>query len=197
MTEHNLLTGAALHEPKGVAAAAEGQVYIADGAGSGTWTLMPHGWGFYKDDATEQTFNTTAAKLSINGGDASTDETYLPLAIRGSGSLWDTTTDDITPIALGDAYELRVDLPITARTSANYAEIILDIGSTAGVTVPIVTRRIETTRTPPYTASVGFPIFCGATFLANGGQLFLKTDTGSIGITAPGITLVRIHGEVS
>lgn len=35
--KHNLLTGSDLHEPKGVAAAASGEVYVADGAGSGAW----------------------------------------------------------------------------------------------------------------------------------------------------------------
>lgn len=40
MTAHASLTGADLHEPKGVAAADSGQVYIADGAGSGTWTTL-------------------------------------------------------------------------------------------------------------------------------------------------------------
>ena len=38
MAEHNTLTGASLHEPKGAAAASIGQVYIADGAGSGAWS---------------------------------------------------------------------------------------------------------------------------------------------------------------
>lgn len=34
---HSTLTGADLHEPKGAAAAASGQVYIANGSGSGAW----------------------------------------------------------------------------------------------------------------------------------------------------------------
>ena len=38
--EHSALTGANLHEPKGAAAAASGKVYIADGAGSGTWDFV-------------------------------------------------------------------------------------------------------------------------------------------------------------
>lgn len=37
-TVHKNLTGADLHEPKGAAAAASGQVYVSDGAGSGVWT---------------------------------------------------------------------------------------------------------------------------------------------------------------
>lgn len=40
MVQHATLTGADLHEPKGADTAALGQVYIADGAGSGTWTTL-------------------------------------------------------------------------------------------------------------------------------------------------------------
>lgn len=35
--KHNVLTGADLHEPKGVASATSGTVYVADGASSGAW----------------------------------------------------------------------------------------------------------------------------------------------------------------
>lgn len=37
-TNHKNLTGTELHEPKGAASASVGTTYIADGAGSGTWT---------------------------------------------------------------------------------------------------------------------------------------------------------------
>lgn len=37
MPAHRNLTGADLHEPKGVATAAAGTVYVANGAGSGSW----------------------------------------------------------------------------------------------------------------------------------------------------------------
>ena len=37
MAEHNTLTGSALHEPKGADTANAGEVYISDGAGSGSW----------------------------------------------------------------------------------------------------------------------------------------------------------------
>lgn len=35
--EHSTLTGSALHEPKGTDTANSGEVYVADGSGSGTW----------------------------------------------------------------------------------------------------------------------------------------------------------------
>lgn len=37
MPAHSALTGADLHEPKGVASASANTVYVANGAGSGTW----------------------------------------------------------------------------------------------------------------------------------------------------------------
>jgi hypothetical protein len=38
MALHKDLTGSDLHEPKGVASASAGQVYVANGSGSGVWT---------------------------------------------------------------------------------------------------------------------------------------------------------------
>ena len=38
--QHNLITGNDLHEPKGVAEATSGKVYVANGSGSGAWSLL-------------------------------------------------------------------------------------------------------------------------------------------------------------
>lgn len=40
MPEHVSIADPNIHEPKGVAAATAGQAYVADGAGSGTWTTL-------------------------------------------------------------------------------------------------------------------------------------------------------------
>jgi len=188
---HSALTTTDLHEPKGVAAATEGRFYMSDGAGSGNWQYLPMGWGHYVDDASAQTFTTTETLLSIDGAASDTDETHLPFAIRGSGSLWNTTTDKITPIQSGDSYNVRLDLPVTAE-SGNPSEltIYLDIGgSTFGSAVNIVTRYVGTGKTTPYNISVAFPIYIGTTFLSNGGQFWLATDTGTMDITAPEILI--------
>jgi hypothetical protein len=39
--QHKLIADADLHEPKGVASAASGKVYQANGSGSGTWEYPP------------------------------------------------------------------------------------------------------------------------------------------------------------
>lgn len=41
MAGHSTLTGASLHEPKGVASANSGEVYVANGSGSGAWGTVP------------------------------------------------------------------------------------------------------------------------------------------------------------
>lgn len=196
MVEHVNIPDGEIHEPKGISTAALGKVYVADGAGSGSWSYMPQGSGYYQDDSAGQVFNTTAAKLSINGLGPNTDESHLPRDIRGSGSLWNTTSDKITPIAVGDDYNLRLDLPVTTETgSPTELTIELDISGGASPSIVIVERFAGTGRTTPYTISVGFPIFVRSTFLANGGQIFLSTDSGSVTITDPAIHISRTYGE--
>lgn len=219
MAEHNTLTGAQLHDVKGAAAstsgdilvstggasswgdladantgaAAAGQILVSEGSGVGSWKYSPLGWGYYQDNGSAQVFNTTAAKVSIDGAGSLTNEDYLPYEIRGTGSLWDTTNDKITPIRLGDSYDMRLDLPITAETGApTELTIEFDISGAASPTTVIITRFIETGKTTPYTMTVGFPILAlSSTTVTNGIQLFAKTDTGTVTITNPSITIVK------
>ena len=66
--EHSALTGSALHEPKGVAAAGAGAVYLATGGGSGTW-VSSHSY----------------ASLGMNGGGIPASSTPTFLSITPSG----------------------------------------------------------------------------------------------------------------
>lgn len=178
------------HEPKGLAAATTGQIYVARGGDTGEWIFLPAGWGNYSDNATAQTFTSTAAKLSINGAGSTTELNYLPREIRGVGNLWNTSTNKITPIRIGDSYNLRLTLPVTAKSgSPTLLQVDVDIGGGATPTNLVVNLDIALTKTPPYTISVAIPIFCLTTFLTNGGQIFLKTDTGTIDITGPSVFL--------
>lgn len=154
------------------------------------------GWGYYKDAETTpatQTITTTDSKLQIDGAGANSSSAYLPREIRGISELWDTTNDKITPINIGDAYSIRVDLEITGKTgSPTELEFELDIGGGATPTIIIVDRIIATGKAPPYQVSIGLPIFCLTTFKTNGGQIFLKTDTGTITIGGRAINIHRL-----
>lgn len=154
------------------------------------------GWANYQDGESSpatQTFTSTPAKLQIDGLGSASESGYLPYEIRGSGELWDTTNDKITPINIGDSYELRVQFEVTAETS-NPNDIIsqLDIGGGASPTIVIATRYASTGKGTPYSVNFAFPIFSLTTFVTNGGQIFISTDTGNVTVGARSIFLARI-----
>ena len=65
--QHNVITDPDIHEPKGVAAAAAGQVYVANGAGSGTWKDKDKGLGAWTgfDAATPAYQHTTTTSDTV------------------------------------------------------------------------------------------------------------------------------------
>lgn len=191
--QHSTLSSTEIHEPKGADTALENQVYLSDGSGSGSWTYWPTGWASYTAASGAQNFTTTAAKLIIDGTGTSI-ETHLPSEIRGSGSLWNTGTSEIKPIAVGDAYTLRLDLPVTARTTATFLTVGIDIGGGATPTNYINETRIDCDRSTPFDLSVSIPIYTLNTFVTNGGQIFIVTNSGDLDIDQPRILITRTHG---
>lgn len=160
-----------------------------------TKILNTAGWAFYVDGETTpatQTISTTASKLLIDGLGGTSESSYLPLEIRGSAELWDVGNNKITPINIGDSYDVRVSVEITGKTaSPNVLDVILDIGGAAGITIPVSEFQIPVVQTPPFTATVAIPIFCLSTFLTNGGQIFLQTDAGTLTVAGRNILIKR------
>ena len=64
---HNTLTDPYLHEPKGIATASAKEVYIANGAGSGTWKPHHHFVGAYLafDSATPAYVHSTTTSFTV------------------------------------------------------------------------------------------------------------------------------------
>lgn len=121
MAEHNTLTGASLHEPKGAATAAVGQIYVATGTGSGNWeapaTGVQMGWWDYNDAATavtpiELTVADTYYTLTNDGAGPLTNLAY---SLAGLTNIWNTTTNrfDFSGLSLGDTLDIRLDVTIT------------------------------------------------------------------------------------
>ena len=159
------------------------------------------GWGVYQDAETTpatQTITTTASKIQIDGGGSASNSDYLPREIRGVSELWDTINDKITPINVGDAYDVRIDLTVDSKTGApSYIQFDLDIGGGAAPTIIVVERILGVAKTPPYSLSIGFPIFSLATFIANGGQLFVSTDVGTLTIGKRQIFIKRDYNGLT
>jgi len=65
--EHDAIADGERHEPKGIAAAAVNDVYLADGAASGSWQHMnPHAGMFYTNIGTGTTFTTPTTYTLLN-----------------------------------------------------------------------------------------------------------------------------------
>jgi hypothetical protein len=158
------------------------------------------GWGYYRDGESTpatQVFGASPSQLLIDGLATQTNEDFLPREIRGSSSLWDVNTNQIKPIALGDSYNVRIDLEIiTTNSNPPRFNIVLDIGSTqngtgAGGSILIIedSRTIKTG--VPQSHTISFPIYSLNTFFTNGGSLWISADSGDITVQKRAITLVR------
>lgn len=67
--QHAVLTDPQLHEPKGVSTASSGQVYRANGSGSGVWVFPSgHAYGelFIDGGTTTQTLSAASATAKLN-----------------------------------------------------------------------------------------------------------------------------------
>ena len=152
------------------------------------------GWGVYvHNGATTISVGTTPTKFTVDSLNSGTYEGQLPIDANGA-SLWDSVNNKITPISLDDSYDVRVSFEILSKTGTpTLLNYVLDIGDTGGITIPIFETTIQTDKTPPYTKGYSLPIFDRATFLANKGQIFFSTDTGTITIGARSIFIKRDH----
>lgn len=138
--------------------------------------------------------DTSWTKITIDDESVSnnTNEDHLPLSIRGTSNLWDKTNGKITPIHSGDSYVVRVNVKIASVTGTpEVLTAAMDIGGlgTPGIVVSEDAHGIN--KTAPYSTIFNFPIFCLDTFLANGGQIFMKTKAGSVSVEDRSILIIR------
>ena len=156
--------------------------------------VLPTGWEVSFDGlATTPTLvlTSTPSLLTIDGAGANSNSTKLPNAIQGVTNLWDTVNNCIKPVVEGDSYDLRVQVNIQ-NLSGGASELTLDfdIGGQATPTIIIAedTRPIKGLTKP---VIFSFPVYNLATFTANGGQIFLNTDSGTATISTRSVLIVR------
>lgn len=66
--QHNAITDPDIHEPKGIAAATAGKVYVSDGASSGDWKYAPgkaHAELYITSGATTHTLAAASAFTKV------------------------------------------------------------------------------------------------------------------------------------
>jgi hypothetical protein len=93
LVAHSSLTGSDLHESKGVSTAAANTLYVADGAGSGSWQKIASG-----QINTSSIFNANETYLSVTIPDVSTADTvYVVVPFAGTlTKVWTVLDDAIT-----------------------------------------------------------------------------------------------------
>lgn len=108
MPAHSALTGADLHEPKGVATATVGEVYVADGLGSGAWVNPPY--------AVTGVINDVSTAASI----------YIPIPFAG-------TVVKVVTVLAGSLTTANATVTVRDAADASMGTItITQSGSSAG-----------------------------------------------------------------
>jgi hypothetical protein len=115
--EHSLLTGSSLHEPKGVDSASSGQVYIADGLGSGAWT----GTGSFN------AFGNALLHVRDQRTSGSAGQSFAGAATWETKTLQTTLENEITGASLASSvmslpsgeYYIEAVIPVIAKSLNN------------------------------------------------------------------------------
>lgn len=154
------------------------------------------GWHYLKGDdyVTGSRLNVTSLDTFdyLVNGLVDNLTTQLP---TGISEFWNTTSDKIVPERNGDTYELRIDFLAEPQQVDAFLNLYLDIGD--GTTpIYIVKRLISLPRGSgvEHPVSVGFPIFVGSTFIANGGKIKLQASSGdNVEVWDTSVFISRIH----
>jgi len=129
MTEHVDLADPELHEPKGVAAASLGQMYIADGVGSGAWednTGNTHG------DAIITSNTTVTAVTAAVDATLATDSDYVKITAAWTlahGENVTLSTDKIV-VGVGGTYFITFWADVLVPLTNNFIGIKYAVNDT-------------------------------------------------------------------
>lgn len=185
---HANLTGANLHEPKGVASATTGKVYISNGSGSGTWQHTPamtYGELYIAAGATAFTLAAASAYTRLDPG---TD-----WQANGFNNVTLDATDGEIVIVVPGTYKIEfwanfTSAALASGTKYNFKYATNAVTSTRTVSVQKITNGADSL----HVASSGI-----ATFAANdivsiyaGGD---ATSSGTaITVTQAGFNLILL-----
>lgn len=190
---HSLLTDSdGLHEPKGTAAALSGQVYVADGAGSGTWAALSIpsiGWWDYNDLTTAGTpialTSGVASELTNDGAGSFTNKAY---ALDGVADVWDNGTNrfDFANLTVGDTIDIRIDLSLVASAANDDFSLDMELGiGGSPYTLNLGKVTYKSAGTYQYVTYSG--IYIGDTnTLNNPARLTVTSDTTGDSVTVNG-----------
>ena len=203
---HANLTGADLHEPKGVASASANTVYKASGTGSGAWveltdsdmnysdpTKNKFGWndisdGQYTSGSPRSITASTRTQITNNGAAAQSDTTRL-------GTLWNTTTNALEIDDLNAAYTLRLTAVVKTTAVAGTPYVVdIEFESANGPTVIAARTQVIKGGSHANNLSIAIPFYMGS-FINNYDLKLYITCDQNITMYNVGFLLQRTYLE--
>lgn len=134
---HNSLTGADLHEPKGVGGAASGSVYQANGGGSGSWVRPVYSVGPVALDVSKvgesvlipfPASGRITQLMVVLGDEVTASGSTVAVALRtAAGITLGTATFTVDTSARGTTVIVPLDASVPA---GSFLEAIVAVGST-------------------------------------------------------------------
>jgi len=190
-----------IHEPKGVAAALAGYIYVANGAGSGTWGFPDPSPGTISQGVCDYSDLTTVGspialttpgtfyELTNDGAGADTNTTY---SLAGLEGIWNVATNrfdfsDGGVLSLGDTVDMRFTVSVTTGgvNTAITIELELDVGGTPYTIEIVPIQNFKTVGT--YIMSRYTSVYMGNTgTLNNPARIIAKSDTAGATVTVVG-----------
>lgn len=130
MALHSALTDPELHEPKGVSTAQEGEAYVADGLGSGSWTIPPYAISGVIDDVSTASTIYLAVPyggvvdkiVTVLAGSLTTDNATVTVR-NAAGTSMGTITVTQSGSAAGDVDVLS---PVSNNTVTNDSKVSVE-----------------------------------------------------------------------
>lgn len=147
--EHRNIPDAERHEPKGISTATIDEVYVADGAGSGTWKELPYSDTVILDDVSTASFvlipipiNVEILSVKFVLYNAITVANSVVTVTRGGdGASLGTTNILFSGSAEGSTFELTPSgNDVLSATTHRYLKVATDGGSTTASKMAITIK---------------------------------------------------------
>ena len=206
--QHSNITDPNIHEPKGASTANEGDIYTADGVGSGSWGqptpaagTVTQGAYKYSDTATvatpiELTLADTEYELTNDGLGT---ETFLDWPVPGLPNVWNTSTnrlvfsnDDV--LSLGDNLDILVEVDVTTTSVNTAISVYLDLDPDGTPFRLNLLSEFNFKDAGTYPIDVFTPFFMKSTDILNGGgRLLIEADSTGAEVAVRGFFIRAFH----
>lgn len=191
---HSTLPNVDLHEPKGVSTATSGQVYVANGSGSGAWSAASTILGITGQISDFATPVAPTGWLECNGSSISSSTfagLYAALTIQGNGSTHSNTTVD----GLASTTHMRAGYFVDS-TNIPAGTTIVSVDSATAITISAAATGTATLNivVSPYPINVDSSTFTLPDSTTSGRYRRSRTATVHLGVSQADANKSHSHG---